>query len=174
MTLLAEQRLVSTDLSLPLPEVWLDFDERQKRRYKTTLEVAGKSIDLTIQLERVTSPLVDGEVLGDSQGRPLLRVRARNEPLLSASGETAALMRAAYHLGNRHAKVELLTTELRTPLDPVMKQMLEQLGLAVLPVDAPFQPEVGAYHQHGHGHGHDEHHHHGHGEPRIHRFVLRP
>jgi urease accessory protein len=55
-----------------------------------------------------------------------------------------------------------------------MRQMLEQLGLEVLTVTAPFHPEVGAYHQHGHGHGHDEHHHHGHGQPQIHRFVLRP
>ncbi|HRE53561.1 MAG TPA: urease accessory protein UreE [Candidatus Competibacter sp.] len=173
----AEQRLPPTDLPLPpLPEVWLDFDERQKRRLKTTADRHGETIPLTIQLDRVTTPLIDGEVLGDAAGNPVVRIRAKPEPLLTASGDPATLMRAAYHLGNRHAKVELLPAALRTPLDPVMRQMLEQLGLAVSEVTAPFQPEVGAYHQHGHSHGHshDEHHHHGHGQPKIHRFVMRP
>lgn len=169
---IAEQRLPPTDQ--PLPEVWLDFDERQKRRLKVTAHQDGQPIALTIQLERVTTPLIDGEVLADADGHPIARVRAKAEPLLAAHGTPATLMRAAYHLGNRHAKVELLPNELRTPLDPVMRAMLEQLGLEVSEVHSPFQPEVGAYHHHGHGHGHDEHHRHGHGQPKIHRFVMRP
>lgn len=173
MTLLAEQRLDHA-VDTPLPEVWLDFDERQKRRLKTTVVVRGDAVALTIQLERVATPLRDGEVLADHDGVPVVRVRAKPERLLVVSGEAFALTRAAYHLGNRHAKVQLLETSLRTPLDPVMAQMLVQLGLQVEEADAPFAPEVGAYHQHGHGHGHDEHHHHGHGQPKIHRFVLKP
>ena len=174
MTLLAEHRL-EHPVDIALPEVWLDFDERQKRRLKTTVVVRGESVALAIQLERVTTPLLDGEVLGDRAGAPVVRVRAKPERLLVVSGEAFALTRAAYHLGNRHAKVQLLDASLRTPHDPVMAQMLVQLGLRVEEADAPFQPEVGAYHHgHSHGHGHDEHHHHGHGQPKIHRFVLKP
>lgn len=170
--MLACTRLEPRDADLP--EVWLDFDERQKRRLKTTAHTASGEVPLAIQLERVATPLCDGEVLGDADGAPLVRVRARPEPLLRAGGQPAQLTRAAYHLGNRHARVELADGALMTPADPVMAQMLTQLGLTVEAVEAPFSPEVGAYHHHGHGHGHDEHHHHGHGQPRIHRFVLRP
>lgn len=159
-----------------LSEVWLDFDDRQKRRLITTLtQPDGTSQELHIQLERVETPLTDGEVLADETGDLNVRVRAKPEPLLSCSGSQHALTRAAYHLGNRHAKVQITPTAVLTPADPVMAQMLTQLGLDVHEVSAPFLPEVGAYHHaHGHGHDHDEAHHHGHGTAKIHRFVMRP
>jgi urease accessory protein len=151
-----------------LGEVSLDFDARQKRRQVLTTEHRT----LRLELDRLDTPLRDGDLLDGDDGHVV--VRARPEPLLSCRGERLPLMRAAYHLGNRHAKVEVRDGELRTPDDPVMGAMLAQLGLEVGRIEAPFDPEVGAYHHHGPGHHHDEAHHLGHGPGKIHRFVLKP
>jgi urease accessory protein len=67
----------------------------------------------------------------------------------------AQLIRAAYHLGNRHTPVELSDGYLQLESDPVLRQMLEGIGMRVTLVNAPFQPEAGAYGG-GHRHGHDE------------------
>src|SRR5205823_7969870 len=64
-------------------------------------------------------------------------------------------MRASYHLGNRHTPVELGENYLKLEVDPVLKEMLLQLGLTVREENAPFQPEPGAYGG-GHRHGHNE------------------
>jgi len=146
-------------------ELWLDFDGRQKRRQLVTL---ADGRELRIQLERLDTPLGDGErLVGESF---IVRVRARPERLIEARGTVNALTRGAYHLGNRHAKVMVGDGFLRTPDDVVLGPMLVQLGLETALVEAPFTPELGAYHHHGAGHTHDESHHHGHGPARIHRF----
>lgn len=61
------------------------------------------------------------------------------------------LLRAAYHLGNRHVPLEIGATYLRLSPDPVLRTMLEQLGMNVLEAVLPFQPELGAY---GHSYAH--------------------
>jgi len=153
-------------------ELWLDFDERQKRRQLVTL---ADGRELRIQLERLDTPLGEGDRLtGDGL---TVRIHARPERLIEARGSINALTRGAYHLGNRHAKVMVGDGFLRTPDDVVLGPMLVQLGLETTLVEAPFTPELGAYHQHGAGHTHDESHHHGHGPARIHRFeraLLKP
>ncbi|MFO0747325.1 MAG: urease accessory protein UreE [Myxococcota bacterium] len=158
---------VFTELVSDLPasatatfEVALDWDARRKRRQLVT---AGDGTAAWIQLERLDHPLADGAVLRAADGRTL-RVVARSERLLSIVASGPALLRCAYHLGNRHAQVEVAADGLRTPDDPVMRAMLTQLGAEVGVVEAPFRPEVGAYH-----HEHD----HSHGPAKIHRFVLR-
>ena len=148
-------------------ELWLDFDGRQKRRFFATTD-DGREVH--VQLARLDQPLMDGERLAAANGELVVRVRAAPERLLEARGPAQALTRAAYHLGNRHAKVMVGDGFLRTPDDVVMGPMLAQLGLATAIVEAPFAPEIGAYHHHGPGHTHDEAHHHGHGAARIHRF----
>lgn len=151
-----------------LAEVSLDFDARQKRRQI----VVHDGHELRIQLDRLERPLRDGDRLGGDSGHVV--IRALPEPLLLCTGAPLALMRAAYHLGNRHAKVAVLEGKLLTPDDPVMASMLAQMGLEVSRAEHPFDPEVGAYHHHGPGHHHDEHHHLGHNPGRIHRFVMKP
>jgi len=171
MTTLTE-RLPPDDRAPCDGELWLDFDERQKRRQLVTL---GDGRELRIQLERLDAPLGEGDrLVGDGL---TIRIRARAERLIEARGSINALTRGAYHLGNRHAKVMVGDGFLRTPEDVVLGPMLVQLGLETALVEAPFTPEIGAYHQHGAGHTHDEAHHHGHGTARIHRFeraVLKP
>jgi len=153
----------------PQAELWLDFDARQKRRH---IAMLSDGREVRVQLDRLDAPLEDGDLLaGDGL---CVRVCARPERLLEARGDERTLARAAYHLGNRHARVMIGQGLLRTPDDAVMGAMLVHLGLSVSEVDAAFLPEIGAYHHHGPGHGHDEAHHHGHGQARIHRFAVKP
>ncbi|TAE46900.1 MAG: urease accessory protein UreE, partial [Oscillatoriales cyanobacterium] len=55
------------------------------------------------------------------------------------------LMRAAYHLGNRHVALEVADNYLRLSRDSVLQGMLEKMGLEVIEEIVPFQPEIGAY-----------------------------
>ncbi|MCQ9372479.1 hypothetical protein NQ024_14745, partial [Corynebacterium sp. 35RC1] len=89
------------------------------------------------------------------------------------------LIRAAYHLGNRHVPIELRPDHLQIEPDHVLADMLRAMHLIVTAQQAPFEPEGGAYatgghghghdhghsHDHGHGHGHDHGHEHGHDHP---------
>jgi urease accessory protein len=73
------------------------------------------------------------------------------------AGSPLALMRAVYHLANRHVAAQLAADHVLIERDPVLASMLVGLGAQVELVEAPFAPESGAYaggHGHGHGHGH--------------------
>ena len=90
-----------------------------------------------------------------------VEVVAAPEKLLHVEAEDLA--RIAYHLGNRHVPVQLGAGFLRLAEDHVLEHMLEHLGATVTRVEAPFEPEGGAYHQHDEmGHGGRIHDHHGH------------
>ena len=69
------------------------------------------------------------------------------------------LLKAAYHLGNRHVPLQVTEHWLRYQHDHVLDDMVRGLGLQVSVEQAPFQPESGAYHRHGAGHSHNHHHH---------------
>jgi urease accessory protein len=71
-----------------------------------------------------------------------------------------ALLQAAYHLGNRHVAMELHADQLLLLQDSVLEDLLRQRGLSVERLQAPFQPEAGAYAGASAGHGHHHHHHH--------------
>lgn len=157
-------------------ELYLDWDARRRTRMAVTLSDGRRA---WVQLERPAagqhSVLRDGEGLGGADeagaaGGLVVRVRAQAEALWEVRADDAvSLARCAYHLGNRHAQVEVTGDCVRTPADPVMRAMLEQLGATVTAVSAPFDPEVGAYAHQG-----DHVHQHGHGVARIHNFVRRP
>jgi urease accessory protein len=99
---------------------------------------------------------------------PLVRVEAAAEELLVArSDDPFTLLRAAYHLGNRHVALELGLGELRLLQDPVLADLLRGLGVSLEAITAPFAPESGAYtagHSHSHTHGHSHGHGHSSGE----------
>jgi urease accessory protein len=85
-------------------------------------------------------------------------------------GSPFDLLRAAYHLGNRHVPLELQPELLQFEPDPVLADMLRRQHLIVTEAQAAFEPEGGAYGEgagHGHHHGH-EHHDHGHGHAHEH------
>ncbi|WP_088348028.1 MULTISPECIES: urease accessory protein UreE [Rhodomicrobium] len=141
----------------------LDFDARHRRRISLTT-VAGAEI--LLDLPKAVA-MADGGGLRLEDGS-WLRVKAAPEPLLEVTAADAArLARVAWHLGNRHLPAEITGGAIRIRPDHVIEAMLMQLGAAVAHIEAPFQPEGGAYggqgqtasHSHGHSHGH--HHHHG-------------
>lgn len=94
------------------------------------------------------SLLRDGDILVDETSGSLVRIVAKPEPVLTVCDGN--LLKAAYHLGNRHVPVEIAPSYLRLSPDPVLKAMLLQLGLDVKEEISPFQPEAGAYGHHAH------------------------
>lgn len=119
----------------------LAFDQRQKSRLRARL-ASGEEVALL--LPRGTM-LRGGDLVGASDGR-IIEVIAEPERVLHVEcGTAAALARAAYHLGNRHVPVQVGEGWLRIAADHVLADMLKNLGAAVTPVEAPFEPEAGAY-----------------------------
>lgn len=126
----------------------LPFDLRRKSRLRTRL-ASGEEVGLF--LERGTV-LRGGDFLLGADGRVIL-VEAAAEPVLRVTCATPRdLVRAAYHLGNRHVPLEVGEGWLRLAADHVLREMLLQLGAAVTEETAPFEPEAGAYGGH-HSHG---------------------
>jgi urease accessory protein len=149
-------------------ELLLSFDARCKSRLRCFTR-SGEEVGLF--LERGQPALADGDQLLARDGR-VVCVRAADEALLHVTCATPfELMRAAYHLGNRHVALQLGDGWLRLPEDYVLQAMLEQLGAQIERIEAPFQAEQGAY-----GGGH----HHSHAgdaafsyAPRLHSFGTR-
>ncbi len=125
----------------------LPFEMRQKSRLRAKL-ASGEEIRL--MLERGTV-MRGGDVVRTVDGRQIEIVAAK-EKLLHI--ESDQLARIAYHLGNRHVPVQVGRDFLRIEADHVLEEMARQLGARVSHVEAPFEPEAGAYHRHdemGHG-----------------------
>jgi urease accessory protein len=125
----------------------LTAEERTRSRHR--FEQNGQVVFLRLPRGTV---LRDGDILQDEINGSVVRVIAKPEPVLTITAQTPLdLLRAAYHLGNRHVPVEITATHLRLSPDSVLHAMLEQLGLQVKEEIVPFQPETGAY---GHHHPH--------------------
>jgi urease accessory protein len=132
--------------------VELDWDVRQKSRFDCT-DSAGRQ--LGVFLPRGTT-VRGGDVLVAEDGS-LVRVLAAPQTVLrithcSAHGSPYDLIRAAYHLGNRHVQIELKPDHLKIEPDHVLADMLRAMHLIVNTVTEPFEPEAGAYAQGGHAH----------------------
>ena len=122
-------------------ELELTFEERRKTRQRARLE-DGEEVALF--LDRGTT-LRGGDCLEAEDGR-VVRIVAAAEALMEVKSADAALLaRAAYHLGNRHCAVEIGEGVVRFPADHVLAEMLAGLGLEARTVNAPFEPEAGAY-----------------------------
>jgi len=130
----------------------LPFELRCKSRLRTRL-ASGEEIGLFLPPGTV---LRSGTKLQAADGR-IVEVKAAAEPLIEACCDDPLLLaRAAYHLGNRHVAVEVGPGRLRLQPDSVLATMLSGLGLPTRELQAPFEPEAGAYahaHQHGTVHG---------------------
>ncbi|MBW4671307.1 MAG: urease accessory protein UreE [Cyanomargarita calcarea GSE-NOS-MK-12-04C] len=123
----------------------LTAEERTRSRHRFEMS-DGKPIFLRLPRGTV---LHDGDILQDETNGETIKITAKPEPVLTVTASTKQdLLRAAYHLGNRHVPVEITATYLRISPDSVLHQMLEQLGLEVKEEILAFQPELGAYGQH--------------------------
>ncbi|MGJ5672224.1 MAG: urease accessory protein UreE [Nostochopsis sp.] len=127
--------------------LFLTAEERTRSRHRLEME-DGQVVFLRLPRGTV---LRDGDILLDETTDTLVRITAKPEPVLTVVAKTTIdLLKAAYHLGNRHVAVEITSTYLRLSPDPVLQAMLEQLGVEIKEEISPFQPETGAY---GHHHG---------------------
>jgi urease accessory protein len=148
---LTERTAVPPDLE---PTLRLTRDQRGRTRLRATLS-DGREAAILLPRGRA---LRDGDGLASVDG---LRVRvcAAAETLSRVEcPDPLALARACYHLGNRHVALQIEPGRVSYLHDHVLDAMLAGLGLGARVVDAPFEPEPGAYggQGHGHAHGHDE------------------
>ncbi|SOZ64595.1 UREASE ACCESSORY PROTEIN [Cupriavidus taiwanensis] len=171
--------LVRRALKLVLP-----FADRSKSRLRAVLD---NGTDAALFLPRGTV-LRGGDLLVAEDGS-FIEVQAAAEAVLEVRAQDShALMRAAYHLGNRHTPVEIGRDYLRLEYDAVLADMLRRLGVQAQRAELPFEPEAGAYgggHKHGHDatfaedyaaaqavfhehHGHSHSHSHGHDGEHVH------
>lgn len=157
--------------SEPNDTLRLVYDDRKKSRLRVWSE-QRREVGIFLAWGSV---LRDGDLLFANSGEVLI-VRSAPEPLSEVrTRDWHLITRAAYHLGNRHVPLQIEPGILRYQRDHVLDEMVEQLGLAVLAVEAPFEPEAGAYsaghsrendlgnvnvndhvagHDHDHAHGH--------------------
>ncbi|HSV68615.1 MAG TPA: urease accessory protein UreE [Methylibium sp.] len=140
--------------------VELDWDVRQKSRFDAT-DSQGRTLGVFLPRGSVVR---GGDVLVAEDGS-LVRVLAAAQPVLQVTacaehGSPFDLLRAAYHLGNRHVALELQPKRLQLEPDHVLAEMLRAMHLIVAAAQAPFEPEAGAYAAGGHAHGHDHGHEH--------------
>ena len=149
----------------PADTVVLDFDDRHRRRMAMT---GTRGLAFLLDLENATA-LRGGDALMLEDGR-LVEVVAAAEPLVEIKGsDPHHLIRVAWHLGNRHLPTQIMPKALRIRRDHVIEAMVKGLGARVIEIEAPFDPEGGAYAEaaaHGHAydvHAHDVHAHHAHG-----------
>ena len=150
--------------------VELDWDVRQKSRFDAT-DSAGRHLGVFLPRGIVVR---GGDVLVAEDGS-LIQVIAAPQAVLkithcSKHGTPYDLIRAAYHLGNRHVPIELKPDHLKIEPDHVLADMLRAMHLIVHAVDESFEPENGAYAMGGHGHGHSrgDHAHEGHAHAHSH------
>jgi urease accessory protein len=130
----------------------LDFDARHRRRIRLT---ADHGEDILLDLPK-TVAMADGDGLLLDDGN-WLRIRAAAEPLIEIRhADRYQLTRLAWHLGNRHLPTEIRGNVLLIRPDHVIEDMLIGFGAELLKIEAPFQPEGGAY-----GSSQLDHHHHG-------------
>jgi urease accessory protein len=159
----------SWDRATEADKIELPHDGRHRRR--VAMRAAG---DTTFLLDLSEATLLrDGDGLQLEDGR-VVRVVAAAEPILEITGEAHLLARLAWHLGNRHVPAQIFPDRIRIGRDHVLEEMVAKLGGKVARIEAPFDPEAGAYayeeqrahHQHDHDHDHD--HDHGHGRKHGH------
>ena len=150
----------------PADTIVLDFDERHRRRIAMT---GTHGLEFLLDLPE-TVMLRGGDALVLEDGRLIEIVAAPEELSEIRVGEPRDLARLAWHLGNRHLPVQILANRIRIRRDAIIEDMARGLGAKIARIEAPFDPEGGAYagpeveetHVHGPGCGHDHHDHHDH------------
>jgi urease accessory protein len=156
--LIPQARGIAAALVKRAATVELDWDVRQKSRFDAT-DSQGRA--LGVFLPRGTA-VRGGDLLVAEDGS-LVRVLAALQPVLVVTacpehGSPFDLLRAAYHLGNRHVQLELRPDRLLLEPDHVLADMLRQMHLIVNDAAEAFEPETGAYAAGGHGHAHGHEH----------------
>ncbi len=174
--IIAQGRGLAPALRKRASSVELGWDVRQKSRFDA-VDSAGRT--LAVFLPRGTVAR-GGDVLVVEDGS-LVLVQAAPQPVLvvracAEHGSPLDLMRATYHLANRHVALEIAADHLKLEPDHVLAEMLRSMHLTVSEEQQAFEPEGGAYAAatHGTAHGHDHGHDHGHGHDHVHAAPTAP
>lgn len=132
-----------------IDSVTLSFLDRHRRRIRL---VADSGTPFLLDLARAQR-LAEGDGLELDNGH-YVRVRAAAEPVIEIEADSPSeLLRIAWHIGNRHLPLQALEGRLRLRADHVIAAMVEGLGGRIAWLDAPFDPEIGAYAGAAHSHG---------------------
>ena len=162
--LIAQSRGLARGVRARAATVELDWDTRARSRFDA-VDSQGRALGVFL----ARGSVVRGGDMLVAQDGSLILVLAAAQPVLvvrrcAEHGQPLDLMRAAYHLGNRHVAVELGPDRLKIEPDPVLADMLRAMHLVVHEECSAFEPEGGAYgeagaaHAHGHGHAHGHRH----------------
>ncbi|BAQ64105.1 urease accessory protein UreE [Geminocystis sp. NIES-3709] len=127
--------------------IFLTAEERTKIRQ--TIEIKEQNSDnitlLKLNLSRGEF-LNTEDILSNDEGSFFVKIKAKLEPVITVKSDSKLnLLKAAYHLGNRHVSLEIGEHYLRFSPDHVLESMLMKLGLNIYEESAPFFPEFGAY-----------------------------
>jgi urease accessory protein len=133
--------------------VTLAYLDRHRRRIRLVSD-AGKPFLLDLARAR---RLTDGDGLELDDGA-YVRVNAAPEPVIEIAAAPTDLLRIAWHLGNRHLPLQVVENRLRIRDDHVIAGMVSGLGGEITRLDAPFDPEIGAYTGAMQAHQHDDEH----------------
>jgi urease accessory protein len=146
MTPITEVLPVGSWTAEPSDQVTLDYDGRHRRRI---VMIGATGREYMLDLPGATH-LRDGDGLKLADGG-VVKVIARPEALHEVRAATPeALIRLAWHIGNRHLAAAVAADHILIRHDHVIAHMLEHLGATVVEVEAPFDPEGGAYDDHAH------------------------
>ena len=156
---------VIRDFTEPAASITLDETARHRRRMMMTSDRTASGSVISFLLDLPEARLLrngDGLLLSDGT---VIEVRAKAESLHEVRGRDGRhLLALAWQIGNRHLAAQIEPDRLLIRRDHVIREMLEGLGAAVTEVEAPFDPEGGAYggahagHHHHYDHEHGHHH----------------
>lgn len=154
-------RVVEAGRGTPLDSVLLKADQR---RIQTAHLVGVNGTPIGVMLPEPAF-LRNGDALELDDGS-IVDIVIEPEPLVEIRGtDVTHLARLAWHLGDRHVPLQVLSNRLRMRRDRALEALLQSLGARLNAIEAPFDPEGGAYTSrpsHDHDHAHDHNHHHGH------------
>lgn len=145
MLVFTKIKVINSPTSINL-QLYLTAEERNRSRYRFLTE---DHQEIFLRLPRGTT-LHDGDILTDENDHNFMKIIAKPEPVFTVIAEEILLLRAAYHLGNRHIPIEITTEYLRLSPDAVLRDMLIHLGVTIKEEIVPFYPELGAYGNHFH------------------------
>lgn len=141
---------LESGLLLEDDSITLSCEQRTRSRLRVMTDAGTEAY---LDLPRGTI-LKHGDLLG-GEGHEVVKILAAREIVSSATtADPLLLSRACYHLGNRHVALQIMPSCVRYLHDHVLDGMVRSLGLAVEVIEAPFEPEAGAYHGGGSRHDH--------------------
>lgn len=151
---------ITREFTDPAGTITLDETARHRRR---TMMASDNGIEFLLDLPKARLLRHgDGLLLGDGR---VVEVIAAPEALYEVRGrDDRHLLALAWQIGNRHLAAQIEPERVLIRRDEVIRTMLEGLGASVSEIDAPFDPEGGAYGGDAHGDGQAHIHGHGHGQ----------